>query len=192
MAKTSAERSAENTEVKSERGAMGLLKIAGALVAVVSGIIGLLFLLLPDLKPEGSPSNQQAHLSELMLEPNISFAQYLERTGQKSAGFSKRDLAVRGAFIEARITIVGYKGVVFPLKLELIDKASGKIVSTDDSDAFVPGSNEQSDTPGFFVELPRKKGMFWVRLQLLRPGEYGLVQAAAKKTELFPGLGPGQ
>jgi hypothetical protein len=184
--------SSELAEGKSEGGAMTLLKVAGAIVAIVSGIIGLLFLILPDLKPEGSPSNQQANLSDLILYPNTSFAQYLERTGQTSEGFSKKELAVRGAFVEVRITIIGYEDVTFVLEWELIEESSGEIVSRDDSDRFTPHTNEQSDTPSFFADLPQKEAMFFIRLQLLRPGEYGLVPAATEKTESFHGLAPTQ
>ena len=176
------------TEGKSESGAMTLLKVVGAIVGVVSGIVGLLFLLVPDLRPEGSPENQQASLSEPLLERNISRAEFLNRMEFRSEGWTENELAARGAFVETRATAVGYKGVPLMIKWELIDVSTGDTVGGDNTDGFMTPSNEGGVVQGFFVPLPRKEGMFYVRLQLVHEGEYSPVPLDVKKTERFPGL----
>jgi hypothetical protein len=180
--------SPEVTAPKSEGRATTLLKIIGSIVTVVSGIVGLLFLFMPDLRPEEPPSNQQAKFSELRLDPNISRAQYLERMDYPSRGFPRKELAVRGAFLEYRVEVVGYKGELLILKWELIDESSGDQLQEDRSDGWVPPGNQGAASSGIFVPLPRKAGMFFVRLELLRKGEYGLVPLDSARTERFPGL----
>jgi hypothetical protein len=173
---------------KGERGVTALLKIAGAIVTVVSGIIGLLFLLLPGLRPDEPPANQQAKLSELSLDPNISRAQYLARTDSQSRGYTKKELAVRGAFIECRVEIIGYKGQLIVVKWELIDASSGEELHDEKSDGFIPDANQAAATQPLFVPLPRREGSFYVRLELVRQGEYRLVSLDKAKTERFPGV----
>lgn len=167
---------------------MTLLKLVGTVVTVVSGIVGLVFLLLPQLKPEGPPQNQQANLSKPRVEPNISRAQYLRRTDDELAGFTKKELAVRGAFIELRVEIVGYKGKLLVLKWELIDASNGNQLHDERSDGFIAPANEGAVTQRLFVPLPRRPGTFFVRIELLREGKYGPIPLASTRTERFPGL----
>jgi hypothetical protein len=183
--------SPEKTRPKSEGRTTTLLKILGSIVTVVSGIVGLLFLFLPDLQPDEPdepPSNQQAKLSELRLDPNITRAQYLDRMDYASKGFPKKELAVRGAFVEYRVEIVGYKGELLILKWELIDALSGDQLDEDRSDGWVPAVNRAAASDGIFVPLPRKTRMYYVRLELLRKGQYGFVPLTRATTERFPGL----
>ena len=112
----------------SEGRVMRIAKQAGVVVGLLSGIVGLLFLFLPQLKPEAPPlpaAEQLGTLSGLILDPDATRGQYLERTDQSKQGFTTEQLARRGAFIRFRVEILGYKSKTLPLQRELVDAHTG-------------------------------------------------------------------
>jgi hypothetical protein len=154
----------------------------------VSGIVGLLFLFLPQLRPEDPPRNQQANLSKPTVEANISRRQYLERADLQIGGFTKKELAERGVFIELGVHIIGFEGKLLTLKWELIDAVSSDQIHDERSEGLIPPTDEGTVTERLFVPLPRKPGTFRVRIELLREGKYGPIPLASTRTQPFPGL----
>jgi hypothetical protein len=93
-------------------------------VTVVSSVVGLVFLFLPQLKPEPPPPERSAQLTERSFSRDLSFQQYLLRIDQPTASFSRERLEQRGAFVQFHFVVTGYEGKPLPLKWELFDAAA--------------------------------------------------------------------
>ena len=125
-----ASRPAAKGEAHGESRTSGYLKQAGVIVGLISGVVGLLFLLFPGLRPEapGAGRDQSASLSGLSLVAPSTKGQYLDYSDQKKDGFTEKQLDQPGAMASFRLTVTGYKGKELTLQRQLIDAGSGDVI----------------------------------------------------------------
>jgi hypothetical protein len=154
-------------------------------VGMVSGVIGLVFLLSPNLRPEPDSPARSATLALLDVQPRLTRRQYLQRVDMSSATdtFTPKQLSERGVFVEYRYTVVGYKGKDLPVKQELIDAASGDQISEAKTILIQPLVTEDTGAWNAWMQLPNRRGEFYVLLQLLEPK--GVVPLDRLKTPTF-------
>jgi hypothetical protein len=162
-----------------------VLAQAATVVGVLSGVVGLMFLLRPDLQPQPSSPKRSATLALLDLQPRLTRRQYMQRTHLSAAGsgLTPEQLDERGAVIEYRYAVIGYKGKELPVKHQLIDETSGDLVSEAEMYLIEPLVDEDTGAWHAFVPLPRRSGRFFVLLQLFEPE--GLVPLDRIKTRTF-------
>jgi hypothetical protein len=74
---------------------MSVLKQAGVVVGLISGVVGLFFLFFPQFRPErhSPPPNQSAEVAKMELNPRVSLGNYLDYADQGKEGFTKEELA---------------------------------------------------------------------------------------------------
>jgi hypothetical protein len=161
-------------------------KIGGAATAI-SAVLGVVFVLWPQLKPEPPPPEKSAQLAKLTVDRKVTFGQYLDRFDLPKDAFSAKQLARQGAFLQFRIETKGFKDKELPLKWELFDAKSGDQVGESKSTFVEPGANTDSLSWHAWVPLPRRKGPFFVLVQLLN--DKGVVPLDRLQTKPFPGLG---
>jgi hypothetical protein len=70
-------------------------------------------------------AEQLGRLSALVLDDDTTRGQYLDRTDQPRRGFTPGQLARRGAFVQFRVELVGYRGTAIPLERELVNARTG-------------------------------------------------------------------
>jgi hypothetical protein len=123
------------TPPKASRGegdgrAMDLAKKGGIVVGLITGVLGLVFLLFPDLRPDPSEptEDQSASVSGLVVNPGTTRGQFLDYSDQSKLGFTKEQLAIPGTSAFARVQLVGYRGKTLTLERQLIDARTGDVV----------------------------------------------------------------
>ena len=164
-----------------------LLALAGTIVALVSGIAGLVFLFKPDLRPTGEAARQAATLSHLRVRPNVSFREYLARADLPATGFTAGQLARRGALLRFRVQITGFEGERLTLKWELFDAKSGDQINESKATTITPTTEtNEADWP-FWVPLPKRAGKFYAVVELKQQKENYLLALDTLETEAFPG-----
>jgi hypothetical protein len=169
-----------------ERSLLSLVtKISGAATAI-SAVLGVVFILWPQLKPEPPPPVKSAQLAKLTVDRKVTFGQYLDRFDLPKDAFSANQLARQGVFLQFRIETTGFKGKELPLKWELFDAKSGNQVGESKSTFVEPGANTDSLSWHAWVPLPGRKGPFFVLVQLLN--EKGIIPLDRLQTRPFPGL----
>ena len=171
-----------------ERSWKTALAVTGAIVGVASGLVGLVFTLLPNLKPEPSPNEQEATLSAPTLDPSASFGQYLARIDQPTSGYTSRQLARRGALVEFRVSIVGFRGSHLRLKWELFDDASGRQVDESKAVVITPNKDKNAARWQFWIPVPHRKGPFFAVAELLEQKKHTQLQLDTLETGRFSGL----
>jgi hypothetical protein len=188
----SSRRSASRREARTSRwkspSPSAVLALAGTIVALVSGIAGLVFLFEPDLKPTGEAAKQAATLSNLRVNPNASFRQYLARADLPATGFTDAQLTRRGALLRFRVQITGFEGKRLTLKWELYDAASGDQINESKATTITPTTETNEANWPFWVPLPRRAGKFYAVVELKQQKQNYLLALDTLETDPFPGL----
>jgi hypothetical protein len=109
---------------------INLAKKAGIVVGLISGVLGLVFLLFPGLRPDvGRPTpEQKAEVKGLVVTPQTTRGQFLDYSDQSKLGFTKEQLAVVGTSAFASVHLVGYTGKTLTLERQLVDTRTGDVV----------------------------------------------------------------
>jgi hypothetical protein len=164
------------------------LKLIATLVGIVSGIVGLLFLFVPDWRP--GDGAKDGRLEDITFIPSMTLGEYLARIDQPRDDFAEEQLQRRGAFVQFRVHAVGYKGRPLVLKWELFDR--DKEVQRAEERAFVltPKTNdEQSRPPPFWIPLPNDRGTYFVVIEMLLEQEPVDAELDELQTPEFRGAG---
>jgi hypothetical protein len=165
-----------------------VLTLAGTIVALVSGILGLLFLLKPDLKPSGKAPRQAATLSWKAVEPSAPFREYLARLGEPSRSYKERDLARRGVLLTVRVAITGFEGKLLILRSELFARGSGKQLDESKARKITPTNETVEAVQYLWVPLPSRPGKFYAVVELGQQKQSYLLSLDTLETEPFNGL----
>ena len=165
-----------------------MLALAGTIVALVSGVLGLLFVFEPDLKPSGEAPKQAANLSRLSVEPSASFREYLARIDLPARPYKERDLARRGALLRFRVAVTGFEGKRLILKWELFDRVSGDQINESKATSIRPTTETNEAIWYFWVPLPRRAGKFYAVVGLSQQKKSYLLGLDTLETAPFRGL----
>lgn len=157
-------------------------------IGLVSASVGLAFALWPDLQPERSPSRQSASLSRLTVERDTSFGEYLARIDQPTSSYSRYQLARRGALLNFRVAITGFKGKHLKLKWELFDDATGAQVRESKAIVITPTNRTNVANWQFWIPLPKHRRPYFAVVELLEKKEHYNLKLDSRETPRFPGL----
>jgi hypothetical protein len=168
---------------------MRLAKQAGVIVGLVSGVVGLLFLFFPGLRPStgGVPAaDQLPMISAVTANPGVTQGAFLASHDRKPTGFTKAQLAVVGSSISAQLQIFGYKGKHLPLEDQVIDAKTQQPVATGRQFVITPDVDKVSRPWWEWVPLPAGRGSYYVEVKLF--DERGVAAIACAASESFGGL----
>lgn len=163
-------------------------KVIAAAVGLISSVTGLLFVFVPDLRPTGAPPAQSATLSELRVNADATFRQYLARIDQPLDGYAEEELSRRGALLDFRVRIEGFRGTTLLLKWELFDDPSGDEVDESRAIRITPTNEQNEATWQFWIPLPEDDGRYVAIVELIEQKEDHLLKLASLETEELRGL----
>jgi hypothetical protein len=167
------------------------VKGIGAVAAAIATIVTLIFLFFPDLRPDPTPDEGSATLSEPTVEQPVTFRQYLDRIELPTEGITEAELARPGVLAGAMVTIKGYRGQALPLSWYVLDLGTHDIVARQSKRHLLEA--ERNETPAvwpFWVPLPEGPGPFKIVLQIYppnaKPGRTDVVPLDEVETKPFP------
>jgi TIR domain len=161
-------------------------RAVGAVAAIMLVAVAVL-VLGPLLKPQDAPATQAASLSNLTLDRNVTFGQYLDRKATSRKPYEPAMLARRGAYITFKYRIEGYRGKRLPLRWELFDARTGDQVNQSRDIAIKPTADTDQGRWDFWIRLPRGHERFSIQVQLY--DNAGLVPIGQAQTKRFPAPG---
>jgi hypothetical protein len=135
-----------------------LVTQASVIVGLISGTVGLLFVLIPGLRPGGggAPADQSARVNGIVLNPHTTHGQYLDYADQSRLGFTRDQLAIVGASVFARVQIVGYRGTRLTLERQIVNARTGDVVGQARDFTVIPTAT--SVTHRWFDWVPLRAG----------------------------------
>jgi hypothetical protein len=168
---------------------MTFAKQAGVVVGLISGVVGLLFLFFPELRPErGGPSpDQSATISGVVSNPRTTRGQFLDYSDQHREGFTKEQLAMVGASAFARVEIVGYRGKTLTLARQLVDTRTGDVIGQARDFQVTPPANRVVHRWWDWVPLRPGRGSYVMVIKLLDERQEAAI--ACGQSPPFGGLG---
>ncbi|HKG42673.1 MAG TPA: hypothetical protein VKB10_00340 [Gaiellaceae bacterium] len=165
-----------------------MLALAGTVIGLISGVVGLVFVFKPDLKPSGKAPKQAANLSQLRVEPSAAYREYLARIDISAGPYTARQLARRGALLRFRVAVTGFEGKRLILKWELFDRADGKQINESKATTVTPSTETNEAIWYFWVPLPRRRGKFYAVVELKQEKKNHLLSLDTLETAPFRGL----
>jgi hypothetical protein len=164
-------------------------KVFAAVIGTVTSVTALAFTFAPDLRPSGDPPTQSAKLSELRVNPHASYGQYLARIDQPTAGYDQAQLRRRGALLDFRVRIEGFKSRSLLLKWELFDNVSGDEVDEAKDVQITPTNQTNEATWQFWVPIPRQKRAYVAVVELLEQKKTHQLKLASLETKALRSSG---
>ena len=166
------------------------VKAIGGVAGAIAAVLGVLFLLLPNLRPEGTPDEGSATFEKPTLEQPVTFGQYLRRVELPQTGYTAKQLQQPGVIAAVQLTIKGYRGQRLPLRWYALDLGTHDIVDEQSRRyAFEPDRNVTPLTWPFWVALPTTPGPFKIVFEIYppnaKPGSTGVVPFAKAETDSF-------
>ena len=184
----------ESTEKRGLRKWLGNLstgvKTIGAVAGAIAAVLGVVFLLVPNLRPEPTPQEGSATFEKPTLEQPVTFGQYLRRVELPQEGYTPEQLKQPGVIAAVQLTIKGYRGERLPLRWYALDLGTHDIVDEQSKKyTFQPDRNVTPLTWPFWVALPKTPGPFKIVFEIYppnaKPGKPGVVPFAKAETESF-------
>ncbi|MBA2332642.1 MAG: hypothetical protein H0V94_07640 [Actinobacteria bacterium] len=140
-----------------------------AIVGLIAGVLGLVFIAFPALRPEAPPDSGSIEVSDVRVRQPVSFGRYLKRLKLSPATLSEEYLARRGVMIEFQTQIEGFKGKQLPLRWELNDAATNDPVDEDEAVTIVPSTNNEGRTWFVWAPAPETTGKYYVTVTIYQP-----------------------
>jgi hypothetical protein len=166
----------------------------GPWIAAIVGIVTLLFVFFPDLKPKERP-DVDIEISTIGMERDISYETYLERQGVTAPkDLTCKELTANGMVIKPTIELTGLKGGKIQAKTSLYKADRGLVPSSwflglerlQGPDAeYTPTSNKDIWVFDHWVLYPQADADFYLRLELFLKDKNGLRSLGYKDTEPF-------
>jgi hypothetical protein len=169
---------------------MRLVKQASLIVGLLSGVVGLLFLLIPSIRPgdSGPPPDQSARITGIVVNPHTTRGQYLDYSDQSKLGFTAKQLGVVGASAFARVEIVGYRGKTLTMERQVVD-ADGNVLGAASARDFTvtPPADRVTHRWWDWTPLPDKAGDYAIVVKVLDPSQKSAI--ACEEGAPFSGRG---
>ena len=166
------------------------VKTIGGVAGAIAAVLGVLFLLLPNLRPQATPEEGSATFEKPTLEQPVTLRQYLRRVELPPDGYTEKQLNRAGAITEVQATIKGYRGKSLPFRWYVLDLGTHDIVDEQNKRyTFKPERNEQPFSWPFWSALPETPGPFKVVIEIYppsaKPGQPGIRPFAKAETDTF-------
>lgn len=166
---------------------ISLAKKAGVFVGLIASVLGVVFLLFPQLKPQssGPPANQSAAVTGIVVNPRTTRGQFLDYSDQSKLGFTKSQLAELGASAFARVQIVGYRGHKLILERQVVDARTGNVVGETRDFTVVPPADSVNHRWWDWTPLRPGRGSYIMVIKVLDDQQHAAI--ACGQTPLFAG-----
>lgn len=142
---------------------------AAAVVGLIGGVVGLLFIFKPGWKPQPPPDVGTLKIVESSIRQPVTFGRYLERVRLPALGVTKSYRQRRGLLIEFDYQAAGFRGKRLPIQWELVDAKTNDRVRGDDAVGITPSTNNEAAKWFVWVAAPRAGRTYYVTVTLYQP-----------------------
>jgi hypothetical protein len=169
----------------------------GAIVALIGGILSLLFIFKPGWKPQPPPDVGTVKISDVKVTTPVTFRRFHQKLRLPVGTQSKEYLARRGVLIEFDYEAMGFRNRRIGIHWELIDARTNEPVLSDVSDDknaqkavdITPTTNNEVRKWFVWVPTPNDRKTYYVAVALYQPRQ-GEVEVPLDdfNTDKFAGL----
>lgn len=168
---------------------MRLAKQASVILGLVTGIVGLIFLLAPAIRPgqeSHPPPPQSASIGGMVVNARTTHGQFLDYSDQSKLGFTKEQLAVPGASAFARVLLEGYRGKTLTFERQVVDSHGDVLPGTARDFKVTPPADKVTHRWWDWTPLPPGTGSYAMVIKVLDAD--GTSAIACAESDVFGGL----
>jgi hypothetical protein len=133
-------------------------------IPILATLIGVGFTLRHEF--DSQPASRAAALSNLTLDRNVDFGQYLDRIKSPRTPYTSAQLGRKGVYLEFDISVTGYHGKSLPLRWILLDQDTNNLIDQGEALRIRPRAEQDSGTWFSWVPVPPGGHSYVVRLSL--------------------------
>jgi hypothetical protein len=162
---------------------------AGAFVALVGAIVGLVFTFAPGCEPQPPSNVSKATISNIRVTRHVTFKRYLLRQFKEiPPGLTEKYLASRGAVVDFDWEIIGLRDKHLPFGWELSDSNTNDLVAADMIPwELTPSKNEDSGSWAIWIRAPKPGRRYYATVTIYKP-EGPPYELKHFPTPVFPGF----
>ena len=144
---------------------------ASALVALVGGVVALLFVFVPGWKPKPPPDVAKATITDINAVRPVTFKRYLQRQAFPiPKGLTPQFLARRGVMVAFHYEITGLSHKKLRLRWELSNAVTNDLVASEDSAyTLIPSTNDDAGDWSVWMAAPKKGRRYYVTVTIYQP-----------------------
>jgi hypothetical protein len=142
-----------------------------AFVALVGGIVGLVFAFAPGCQPQPPPAAIRATISDVDAVRPVTFRRFLQRQHIPiPPEMTPQFLARRGVMVEFHYEIIGLSGKQLLLAWELSDAATNDLVAAEQSAyELEPSKNDDSGDWAIWIPAPKPGRTYYAIVTIYKP-----------------------
>jgi hypothetical protein len=137
-----------------------------AVVTVASTVIGLVFVFHPGCKPQDVG---RAAISDVQVRQPMTYGGYLKKQELPEGSLSSGQLGRPGVMVAFHYEITGMRGRHLPLRWELTDEASNRLVAQDQALTIIPSTNDEGRDWYVWVPAPRSGRRYYITVTIYQP-----------------------
>ena len=166
------------------------VKTIGGVAGAIAAVLGVIFLLVPNLRPEATPRGRVGDVREADARAARDLRAVPASRRASADGYTPKQLQQLGVIAAVQLTIKGYRGKSLPLRWYALDLGTHDIVDEQSKRyMFQPDRNVTPLTWPFWVALPETPGPFKIVFEIYppdaKPGKPGVVPFAKAETDSF-------
>ena len=159
-------RRAETPEKK--RSVFALVGQAGALVALIGGIVTLVFVFKPGWKPKEVDVGTATITDVRVLQP-VTFKRYLQEQELSTGTLARQQLLKPGVMVAFHYELDGFRGRSIPLRWELNNAKTNELVDQDQAVTITPSTNAEGRDWYVWVPRPTAQRRYYITVTLYQP-----------------------
>jgi hypothetical protein len=146
----------------------GLVGKMTALVGLVTGVVTLLFLFFPGLKPVHVDVGTAA-ITDVEVRKPVTFHRYLQEEELTKGTMSSAYLNRQGVLVSFHYQLDGFGGREIPLRWELNNAKTNDLVAQDQARSIKPSTNSDGRDGYVWVPQPKRRGRYYITVTLYQP-----------------------
>jgi hypothetical protein len=155
-----------------------------AAVTVVSTIVGLVFLFRPGCTPQDVG---RASISDVRVRQPVTYGSYLKKQELPNGSMSQEQLDQLGVMAAFHYEITGLRGKRLPLRWELTEEATNRLIAQDQALTIIPSTNNEGRDWYVWVPAPKRGRRYYITVTIYQP-EKQLVPLRHFDTPAFQGI----
>jgi hypothetical protein len=170
---------------RKKRNLLGYVGQLAAAATLVSTLVGLVFVFRPGCRPQDIG---KAMISDIHVPRPMTFGRYLEEQNLSGGTMSREQLRHAGVIVTFHYEITGFRGKRLPLRWELNEDATGRLVDQDQALSIIPSTNDEGRDWNVWVPVPRTRRRYYISVTIYQPQKQ-LVPLKHFDTPAFRGVG---
>ncbi len=151
---------------RKKRNLLGSIGQLAAAASLVSTLVGLVFVFKPGCRPQDVG---KAVISDVHVPRPMTFGRYLQEQRLSTGTLSRVQLRSPGVLVAFHYEITGFRGKRLPLRWELNDDATSRLLAEDQALSIIPSTNDEARDWYVWVPVPKARRTYYITVTIYQP-----------------------